>query len=62
MQPAFTLIDEREARRRLGISRPTIYRLRRDGLVPFVLIGGSVRYRSDVIERLAREGVRRGAK
>ena len=61
MSQPVTLISDPEAQTRLAVSRTTLYRLRRDGLIPFVFVGGAVRYREDVIDRIAREGAPRRA-
>lgn len=53
---ASTLINERDAQRRLNVCRSTIYKLRRTGVLPYVRIGASIRYRVADVDRLAREG------
>lgn len=54
------LADDRQAQIRLGVSRSTLYRLRRAGILPSVRIGGSIRYRVLDLDRLVREGTGAG--
>ncbi len=61
MSRPVTLLSDPEAQTRLAVSRTTLYRLRRDGLIQFVVVGAAVRYRADVIDRIAREGAPRRA-
>lgn len=45
------LLNEKEASQVLNISRTKLGQLRRDGLgPPYILIGGSVRYRLEALE------------
>ncbi|MBK6426818.1 MAG: helix-turn-helix domain-containing protein [Blastocatellia bacterium] len=44
-------VDEPEAASLLGLSRPTLHRLRRDGRLPFVRVGSRVLYRRRDLER-----------
>jgi len=54
------LWDERETAERLNVARSTLWRLRRDGRLPYVTVGRAIRYRvadvHDFIERNTREG------
>jgi excisionase family DNA binding protein len=56
--PAPVWLDTRGVMRRLGLSRATVYRLRRSGALPCVQVGRSVRYRVEEVERFM-EGYRR---
>ncbi len=53
------LITEPEAALRLHVSRTTLWQWRREGRIPFVRLGRvrGVRYREDVIDRIAAEGI-----
>lgn len=46
------LLTTAEACELLRCSRPTIHRWKREGLVPFVRIGGCIRYRESDLKKL----------
>lgn len=50
------MLREREVLGKLGIGRTTLYELRRSGRLPEVKIGKAVRYRTEDVENVAREG------
>jgi excisionase family DNA binding protein len=45
------LVKSREAARLLGISERTLYTLRRQGRIPYVVIGQSIRYSVSALNR-----------
>jgi excisionase family DNA binding protein len=58
------LLSEREVAKRLGIAVATVRRWRWSGRppLPFVRIGGSIRYELDDIEEFIRRGRRLGSR
>jgi excisionase family DNA binding protein len=51
------LLTTSEACELLRCSRPTIHRWKKSGIVPFVRLGGNIRYReSDLTELIERKG------
>lgn len=50
------LIDGLAAREIFSVSRHTLWRWRRAGILPFVTIGGLVRYRRSDVQRLVAGG------
>ncbi len=56
-RPATLLLTPTEAARELRLSRQTIWRLSRQGVLKPVLIGSSTRYRRTEIEQLATQGL-----
>ena len=54
--PQKDVLTNREAMEYLGLSRPTLARLRRDGRLPYYKVGKSVFYRRDDIAEMIRRG------
>lgn len=50
------LIDGPAAREIFSVSRHTLWRWRRAGILPFIKIGGLVRYRRSDVQRLVAGG------
>jgi excisionase family DNA binding protein len=49
--PYIRYLNGRELSRILNKSEPTLYRLRRARIIPYVRIGGEIRYRLSEVER-----------
>ncbi len=56
-RPATLLLTPTETARELRLSRQTIWRLTRQGILKPVLIGGCTRYRREEIEQFATRGL-----
>lgn len=67
-QPALTepeekLINEHELRKMLGLSHPTILRLRKQGLLPYLRLGKRIMYSpTEVLLAMQRQAFRGGRK
>jgi excisionase family DNA binding protein len=55
------VLKTRDAAKFLSISDRTLFRLRKEGLIATVMIGGSRRYAREELERFVRENMRRGS-
>lgn len=54
--PNRKLISPRELAERWDVSKPTIYRWQRSGVLDPIRIGGSVRFALDQVEEIERKG------
>lgn len=63
IQTAETLITENELRQVTGLSHPTVMRLRKQGKLPFLRVGKSIRFRlSEVTAAMESQASRRGGR
>lgn len=52
MFPLANVVSERDALVRIGVSRPTLHRWRRAGLVPYWRVGRNIFYSEGVVQKL----------
>lgn len=63
IQTAETLITENELRQVTGLSHPTVTRLRKQGKLPFLRVGKSIRFRlSEVTAAMEKQAFRRAGR
>lgn len=54
--PADTLVRQADASKFLGVSRTTLYFLRKNGSLPDIKIGSAVRFRLSDLQKIASNG------
>jgi predicted DNA-binding transcriptional regulator AlpA len=55
------LVNQAEAKNFIGISRTTLYYIRKNGVLHSIKIGDAVRFRTSDLERIASAGASTGA-
>lgn len=61
LAPSETLLTQHDARRILGVSRTTVYFLRKNGSLPEIKIGSAIRFRLSDLQKVVDRGAKTGS-